>query len=63
MHQSGDFIPVADIEDFGALAIRKKGLVKVAKFTEHTEYTKNRAPTGNLTKELALQGADVYTFL
>jgi hypothetical protein len=49
--------------DLDWLSIRKRGLIRIAKFPEHFEYVKDRAPSERFLEKLVERDVDLFTFV
>ena len=54
---------MANNKELDALAIRKKGIIKIAKHAEQHEYTQNFMPSEIFNKKLEANGIDIFTFI
>lgn len=50
-------------EEFGTLEVRKKGFIKIAKYSEHYEYVHDTLPTERFVEKLAERKIDIFTFI
>jgi hypothetical protein len=49
--------------ELDTLSIRKRRLIKVARYVEENEYLKDRVPSKRFLEKMAERGADIYTFV
>lgn len=50
-------------KELNTLAIRKKGIVKIAKYAEQHEYIQDFIPSESFNEKLAVRGIDIFTFI
>src|SRR5665647_836123 len=62
--KSKDYLRNAEVDkELDTLAIRKKGIVKIAKYAEQHEYMQDFIPSESFNEKLAARGIDIFMFI